>query len=530
MSRYPDLKDIVERNTDKVKELGRFLWEHAEVGNREFRCSAELVRRYRMEGFEVARGVGFFPTSFIARWRWRGEKPRIGLLSDFDALPHLSLLREGEPGQGCMHHQYAARAFGTAVVIKQYMERHDVPGEIVVFGAPAEEIGGSKQYFARQGLMDGVDAFIGLHPVGFVNGVMLKRHLASSSRQYHFYGRTAHAALAPERGINALTSLEFFNLGVQMLRAQVPDGRRINHVIKLGGEVSNMIPDHAIVDYSLRAEELESLTGLTEQVDRVAKAAAEAFGCRLEIHDLGTIANSVPNMTLARIAQENAEAIGAPIYTKEEQRHAIERGYPKGYLQGITPLPDSPTLIMGSTDEGDVSWIAPWVRLNFVSEPQGLTAHTQDEVYFGGLDCSYRGSMETVCLAVATILDLLTKPGLLEEAKEEHRRHFSGKPPRSTGATLPDPGAFPRIDGVRVEGNTITLDPKRWPLFPDLTDTPIRALCEGRELGRTWMVGRGQVTLKLASQAEQAGKFCCLQFMEDKEWRTLAYALMAPQG
>ncbi len=519
-----DIKNIVFNNEILIRDAGQFLWDNPETAYNEFQGSSMLSATYAANGFKVVRGAGGFPTSFIAEWKSGDSGPSIGLFSDFDALPGLSTVKKGAPGHGCNHNQYAARALGTAVSMKQIMEKFQLDGRIVVFGAPAEESGGSKQYFVRQGLMQGIDVFIGLHPVGHVSGVMFNKHLASAARQYIFTGQTAHAALAPDKGRNALSALEFFNTGVHFLRGQLPDGIRINHVITAGGVVSNMIPDNCAAEYSIRAGELPVLEDLVRKIDIIAKAAADALDCSVKTNDLGTLANSIPNYVFAKVAHQNAKIAGTAVYSDAEQDNAVEKGYPKGYITEISPLPETPSQIFGSTDEGDVSWTAPWVRISIPSSPQGVPAHTKDQVYFSGLACGYKGTMQTVLTACLTIYDLLTNPDLINEAKAEHDSFLQGKVYQSAASAYPDPALFPALPGCSVDENgRIHLNLDQWPIFSDLENVPIRVKIGTDILGESYLGSVRTIDIPVSQATNDKSAIYEIQFSDGAIWNTIGY-------
>ena len=73
---------------------------------------------------------------------------------------------------------------------------------MLVIGTPAEEGGGGKIMLAENGVFDGVDAAIMVHPSQ--HNMVVRGSLAHSFVEIIFHGRAAHAAAAPDKGINAL--------------------------------------------------------------------------------------------------------------------------------------------------------------------------------------------------------------------------------------------------------------------------------------------------------------------------------------
>ena len=60
-----------------------------------------------------------------------------------------------------------------------------------------------------------------------------------------FKGRTAHAAFDPWNGRSAVDALELFTHGVNMMREHVKPTVRMHYAILEGGDVPNVVPDHA---------------------------------------------------------------------------------------------------------------------------------------------------------------------------------------------------------------------------------------------------------------------------------------------
>jgi len=99
---------------------------------------------------------------------------------------------------------------------------------VVVLGTPAEETNGAKVAMAEQGIFNGIDAAMIVHPAdeSYESG----ESLAMDAIQFDFRGKSAHAASNPEDGINALdAAIQLFN-GVNALRQHVTSDVRIHGI------------------------------------------------------------------------------------------------------------------------------------------------------------------------------------------------------------------------------------------------------------------------------------------------------------
>ena len=76
----------------------------------------------------------------------------IGVNSEMDALPGI--------GHACGHNLIAMSGVAVALAIKAALEKHDVPGTIVLLGTPAEEASGGKITLLERGAYKEMDACI----------------------------------------------------------------------------------------------------------------------------------------------------------------------------------------------------------------------------------------------------------------------------------------------------------------------------------------------------------------------------------
>jgi len=165
-----ELSGRVDKKSQLLVEVSDSLWEYAEIALLEYKSSKLLMEVLEKEGFDVEREVAGMPTAFVASYG--SGKPIIGILAEYDALPGLSqdstafkkARKEGGAGHGCGHNLFGAGSLGAALVLKEVIEAHKIPGTIRLYGCPAEEDIGGKLYMARDGLFDDLDACIAWHP------------------------------------------------------------------------------------------------------------------------------------------------------------------------------------------------------------------------------------------------------------------------------------------------------------------------------------------------------------------------------
>ncbi|MDC1490151.1 DUF2490 domain-containing protein, partial [Flavobacteriaceae bacterium] len=97
-------------------------------------------------------------------------------------------------------------------------------------------------YMTRAGLFDDVDIALHWH-ADSKNSAGIRPALANKSAKFRFYGVSAHAAGAPEKGRSSLDAVEAMNNMVNMMREHTTESTRIHYVITKGGEAPNVVPD-----------------------------------------------------------------------------------------------------------------------------------------------------------------------------------------------------------------------------------------------------------------------------------------------
>lgn len=418
----------------QYRDIALQIWNNAELGYKEVKSSALLQETLRKEGFTVEAGVADIPTAFVATYG--SGQPVIGILAEFDALPGLAQQavpeKKGIAGQagghGCGHHLFGAASVAAGVSIKKLMEEKKLTGTIKVFGCPAEEGGSGKVYMVRAGLFNNVDVAVHWHP-GDGNGVTMTSALANSSAKFRFYGLSAHAAGAPERGRSSLDAVESMNYMVNLMREHVPQETRIHYVITSGGKAPNVVPDYAEVYYYVRHPKRDQVKQIFERVVTAAKAAALGTETKMEYEIIGGTHDLLLNRTLGEAMQANLEQVGGVKYSAEEIEFAKKIQSSFTYAapaissaDSIKPLKIEMDAGGGSTDVGDVSYAVPTVGMRAATWAPGTPAHSWQAVACGGTEIGTKGMLVAAKTMALTAIDLFTKPALIEQSKAEFQK------------------------------------------------------------------------------------------------------------
>ena len=429
------LKNEVSKNLQSAyqeyKKIALNIWDYAEVGFKEAKSSLLLQNTLKDNGFKVDAGVAGMPTAFVATYG--SGSPVIGILAEFDALPGLSQehsfaktpITNKNSGHGCGHNLFGTGSVAAGMAIKKLIDEGKVKGTVKVYGCPAEEGGDGKVYMVRQGLFNDVDVVLHWHPDEH-NTVTYTSSLAIKTAKFRFYGTSAHAAAAPDKGRSALDAVEAMDYMVNMMREHIPQESRIHYVITNGGKAPNVIPDFAEVFYYVRNPERAMVDSLFNRVVKTADGAALGTGTRMEYEVISGSHDLLINKTLAAIMQSNLEKVGGVTYTADEVNFGKKL---QATFLGKVPSLDSAALItplyfeknQGSTDVGDVSYVVPTVGVETSTWVPGTSAHSWQAVACSGNDIGIKGMMVAAKTMAFTAIDLFLNPALIIKAKEEFK-------------------------------------------------------------------------------------------------------------
>jgi len=424
------INDIQASYAD-YKNIAMQIWNYAELGYKEVKSAALHEKTLRDNGFSVDTGVAGIPTAFVATYG--SGKPVIGILAEYDALPGLSqeAVPEHKPiegkagGHGCGHHIFGTASVAAGIELKKLIEQKKISGTIKVFGCPAEEGGSGKVYMVRAGLFNDVDIVIHWHPAS-ENQVTMTSALANKSAKFRFYGLSAHAAAAPDKGRSALDGVEAMDYMVNMMREHVPQETRIHYVITSGGKAPNVVPDFAEVYYYVRHPKKDDVVSIFDRVAKAAEGAAMGTGTKVDYEIIGGTHDLLLNRSLAEVMQVNLQKVGGVSYTPDEVEFAkkIQATFtyklPAIETAGkISPIKENEDAGGGSTDVGDVSYAVPTVGMTAATWVPGTPAHSWQAVACGATDIGAKGMMVAAKTMTLTAIDIFTTPALIEKAKAE---------------------------------------------------------------------------------------------------------------
>ncbi len=459
MNSYRTIIGWLEQNAATYADIADKIWDYAETAWEEYQSAALQARHMKEQGFSITENVAGIKTAFIAE---RGEgKPIIGFVGEYDALPGLSQkaiprkepVKESGPGHGCGHNLLGTGGMAAAVALSRWLEENEMAGTVRYYGCPAEEQIWAKAFMAREGAFDDLDAAFNFHPATY-NMPGKGTAVGVYDVRFEFTGTTAHAGGAPHRGRSALDAVELMNVGVNYLREHVPEKVRMHYAITDGGRVPNIVPEHASVWYYLRAPDMKILDDVFTRVKKIAEGAALMTETRVDTRVSAGCSTVINNHYLADLHYEVMKEIGPIAYTDKELAFAeeINAAFPEENRTGLFEryaIPDAEKqrleevkkrqifdenfpgldafeVMTGSTDVGDVSWIAPLTMLRTTCYPACVSSHSWGATAASGMSIGHKGMMHAAKIMACAAALLFIDPEHLKKARAEFSKATEG--------------------------------------------------------------------------------------------------------
>jgi amidohydrolase len=332
--------DVVTRRRGDLIALSHDIHSEPELAFAEHRSCAKTQALVAERGFTITEAPAGLDTAFRADYG-SGDLV-VAICAEYDALPGI--------GHACGHNIIAASAVGTALALAEVAD--DLGLTVVLMGTPAEESGGGKALLLNAGAFHDVAAAVMLHP-GPVD-IAAARSLALSEVAVRYRGRESHAAVAPHLGINAADAVTVAQVAIGLLRQQLAPGQQVHGIVTDGGQATNVIPGHAALQYTTRATDRASLQTLEKRMANCFHAGAMAAGCEYRIVETAPAYDELrPDPWLA--AAFRAEMVRC----------------------GRSPVPEDlePTLLLGSTDMGNLTHVLPGIHPIVGIDAGGASIH-----------------------------------------------------------------------------------------------------------------------------------------------------------
>lgn len=296
------LAEKIDKNKETAFALNYAIAADPELSGEEYRACAAYVELCKNCGFAVEEKFTGQATAFRAAVR-RAKKPvmKVAVLAEYDALPEI--------GHGCGHSANGAMSLLACLGLS---ELSDLPADIDLIGTPDEELRGGKVLMCRAGIFKDYDLALMTH-ISANETEPNENFLALSCYRVVFHGRTAHGANDPWKGRNALNGAMLALHGMDMLRQHIRPEARIGAYIVDGGTASNIVPDRAELECTLRYTSRPYLDELVGKVMNCIKGAAIATDTTYDVISMGLDYDEMLwNEAAAGLAEEVLQELAVP--------------------------------------------------------------------------------------------------------------------------------------------------------------------------------------------------------------------------
>lgn len=288
------IKELIQKYLEEAISIRRTIHENPELSMEEADTTA-LVKT-KLEEYGLAFADVSFPSGTAAILEGKRTGKTLLLRADMDALPMEE--RSGlpfaskNPGicHSCGHDIHTAALLLCARVLSQMTE--ELEGRIIFLFQPGEERLSGAKMVIQSGLFEKYqpDMVIGLHcwpelPAGSV-GIRRGPFMASSdSVKISIKGRGGHGA-HPHKSIDPITAAAYVLTELQTIisRSVAPLDSAVLTMGKFqAGTASNIIPDEAVMEGTVRTVRNETRAFMEQKIKMVAECGAKAMGAECQV-------------------------------------------------------------------------------------------------------------------------------------------------------------------------------------------------------------------------------------------------------
>ena len=222
------------------------------------------------------------------------------------------------------------------------------------------------------------------------------------------------------------------NLMKEHMPALMRRGGSISEFVMSGGQATVATPEFSQIVYCWRTQSLSDQEEVARIVDRCARGAALVADCSLESRLITSVRTGLPNSVLTDVMMANLREIGPPRHRKEDvdfareiQRNLGLEPIEQPYYESITEPEDAYDGFHPADDVNEFTWHAPSARL-YVSKSLAPVLGYRYPRWVASALCgtgaTHRMGETAARVMVATALDLIERPELIESAREEFER------------------------------------------------------------------------------------------------------------
>jgi aminobenzoyl-glutamate utilization protein B len=178
---------------------------------------------------------------------------------------------------------------------------------------------------------------------------------------------------------------------------------------------------------------MATLDDVWPRILKCAEAGALATETKFALEIVNSSYTLLPNDALAKLIDKNLQTVGGVNYTPEETAFAEElrKSLP---AEGLAPLDRAQEILTpeegvsnGSTDVGDVSWVAPTGGFGTATFVPGSPGHSWQSTACAGHSIGRKGMVNAAKVLALSAMDLFTNAKLIADAKASFEKRRGSK-------------------------------------------------------------------------------------------------------
>jgi amidohydrolase len=350
--------EAIDREADRAIELSKAIGREAELGYKEHRTAKKVQGAF--DALQIPYRSGLARTGVKAMLRGGLPGPTVAIIGELDGLPipeHPDCFAETGAVHACGHNAQIGSVVAAASGLLAPGVSEHLAGNVVFLAVPAEEsvevewrliekqagrieFLGGKAELVRLGEFDDIEMAMMVHTSAMADDGLLVTSETSNGHVIKFVkftGKSAHAAGAPHKGVNALRAamLAMTAIDAQRETFRDQDTVRIHPILTKGGDVVNAIPSDARLESFVRGKTVEAIDDANLKFDRAMRAGALALGASV---DITTLPGYMPlNQNQAMLDLFNAAAVRVVGGEKVGTKGHVAAGTDMGDISQLMP-------------------------------------------------------------------------------------------------------------------------------------------------------------------------------------------------
>ena len=329
---------MIDRNAQQMTDISDSIYYFGELGMQEFESTKLLKETLEAAGFKVELGGAGMPTNVWAEYgsgqpedrdRHRDRRAARRLADAGRVRAQAAGARTG-PATWRATTPTAASPRSAAFAVKQVMERYNIPGHGRDLVRPGRGATGEPAVHRARRLFQGRRrGHLPAHPRHAQHRRSACGNYAAISSIFTFHGKTAHGAVNPWDGKDAVDAVELMDIGFDKLREHLRPTYRAHRTITVGGIQPNIIPDKGQIWWFVRDASMPAAKATYDKLVKIAEGAALMTGTTCDVKYAASAWPQLVNKTIAEAIQKNIDTVGMPKWTEEEQQRAATSRRPQ---------------------------------------------------------------------------------------------------------------------------------------------------------------------------------------------------------